>query len=75
MRQLPQDFYQKNYPVTPTVVTAPVEPEPSYEFPVPILGDPLPPVTGGGIPEAPTDGRTYARQTAAWTSNWDGGSY
>lgn len=30
---------------------------------------------GGGIPEAPTDGGTYARQNTAWTSTYDGGAY
>ena len=31
--------------------------------------------TGGGIPEAPTDGGTYARESSAWTKTWDGGAY
>ena len=75
MRQLPRDFYLKNFPVTPTVVTAPAEPEAPYEFPSPEMGIPLPPPSGGGIPEAPTDGGHYARRNADWTSNWDGGSY
>jgi hypothetical protein len=75
MKQLPQDFFKNNYPVAPTVVAAPVEPEVPYVFPEPILGEPLPPPSGGGIPEAPTDGGTYARQSTAWTKNWDGGSY
>jgi hypothetical protein len=75
MRQLPQDYYKKNFPVTPVVVAAPVEVEPPYQFPTPELGDPLPPPSGGGIPEAPTDGSTNARQNAAWTSTWDGGAF
>jgi len=29
----------------------------------------------GGIAEAPTDGKTYARQSSAWTSTYDGGAY
>ena len=30
---------------------------------------------GGGISEAPTDGRTYARQNSSWTYVYDGGAY
>jgi hypothetical protein len=30
---------------------------------------------GGGVSEAPTDGKTYARQNTAWTSTLDGGAY
>lgn len=30
---------------------------------------------GGGIAEAPTDGKTYARQSSAWTNIYDGGAY
>lgn len=30
---------------------------------------------GGGIPEAPTDGGTYARQSLAWVNTYDGGAY
>jgi hypothetical protein len=30
---------------------------------------------GGGITEAPTDGKTYARRNSAWTSIYDGGAY
>lgn len=29
----------------------------------------------GGIPDAPTDGGTYARQSSAWTQIYDGGAY
>ncbi|HEY7414001.1 MAG TPA: hypothetical protein VH593_23235 [Ktedonobacteraceae bacterium] len=31
--------------------------------------------TGGGIPEAPTDGGTYARESSAWVKVYDGGAY
>ena len=31
--------------------------------------------TGGGIPDAPSDGNTYARQNVAWTNIYDGGAY
>jgi hypothetical protein len=75
MRQLSLDYYKNNFPITPAVVTAPAVSELPYQFPSPELGDPLPPPTGGGIPEAPNDGRTYARQSVAWTSTWEGGSY
>jgi hypothetical protein len=30
---------------------------------------------GGGIAEAPSDGKTYARQNVAWVSTYDGGAY
>jgi hypothetical protein len=75
MHQLPQDYYLKNLPVVPPAVVEEVLVElTAVEAPV-LLGIPLPPPTGGGIPEAPNDGKTYARQSIAWTSNWDGGSY
>ena len=74
MRQLPQD-YARNMIVAPTVETVPVEVEQPWIPPIPQLGTPLPPITGGGIPEAPTDGGTYARENAAWTSDLDGGSW
>jgi hypothetical protein len=75
MKQLPQDYYKKNLPVAPVVVSAPVVAELPYQFPTPELGTTLPPPSGGGIPEAPTDGSTNARQNSAWTSVWNGGSY
>lgn len=31
--------------------------------------------THGGIPEAPTDSGTYARQNTAWVKIYDGGAY
>jgi hypothetical protein len=31
--------------------------------------------SGGGIADAPSDGNTYSRQNAAWTSIMDGGAY
>jgi hypothetical protein len=31
--------------------------------------------SGGGIADAPSDGKTYSRLNAAWTSIIDGGSY
>ncbi len=75
MKQLPRDYYLKNLPVASVV--EPVAPV--VEVPVvpitPILGIPLPPPSGGGIPEAPTDGRTYARENADWTDIIDGASY
>ena len=74
MRQLPQD-YAKSMIVVPTVVTAPVEVEQPWLPPIPQLGTPLPPPTGGGIPEAPTDGGTYARENTAWVDTWDGGAF
>jgi len=73
MKQLPQDFYKNNFPVTAPIVAAPVVTEPAYQFPIIQEGDVVP--VGGGIEEAPTDGRTYAREMAAWTDDWDGGSY
>ena len=30
---------------------------------------------GGGIADAPSDGKTYSRLNAAWTSTYDGGTY
>ena len=30
---------------------------------------------GGGIADAPSDGHTYSRLNAAWTSIYDGGAY
>jgi hypothetical protein len=76
MRQLPQDFYRNNYPAPVAAAVAPVEPPVVFVPPVePELGTPLPPPSGGGIPEAPTDGTTNARQNSAWTSTWEGGSY
>jgi hypothetical protein len=30
---------------------------------------------GGGIADAPSDGKTYSRLNAAWTSIYDGGPY
>jgi hypothetical protein len=30
---------------------------------------------GGGIPEAPNDGKTYSRLNSSWTSLVDGGTY
>jgi hypothetical protein len=75
MRQLPQDFYRNNYPAPVAVAAVPVVAEPIASFPIAELGTPLPPVTGGGIPEAPTDGSTNARRNAAWTSTWDGGAF
>jgi hypothetical protein len=75
MRQLPTDWYKKNYPVPSAIVTAPQISEEQPVPIVPILGTDLPPPSGGGIEEAPTDGGTYARQMSAWTRQWDGGSY
>jgi hypothetical protein len=76
MRQLPQDFYRNNYPVSVAAAAVPAESPvlatPPFEVQ---LGDPLPPPSGGGIPEAPTDGTTNARQNSAWTSTWEGGTY
>ncbi len=75
MKQLPRDFFLKNYPIT-SVVAAPIE-EAEIPFvpPEPALGTPLPPPSGGGVPEAPTDGGTYARESSNWTKDWDSGSY
>jgi hypothetical protein len=29
----------------------------------------------GGIPDAPADGGTYARESSTWTKTYDGGAY
>jgi len=75
MRQLPQDYAKSKIPVPTVVVAAPQPPEQQLLPDVPILGTELPPVTGGGVEEAPTDGNTYARENAAWTDVWDGGNW
>ena len=116
MKQLPKDYYAKNYAptVVPTPAPTPIVPSiPPLPAPGPTdptneggvwIGTVYPTNPGegwlffnennntlyiyvdgkweqvtapspGGIPEAPTDGGTYARRNKAWLSTYDGVAY